>query len=220
MKKKILFVLCLLLFTGCSGEKKAVQHKNEPYNLTYFFASYTFEKISDNITRVYAVLENTSKNSGNIASISYAVTNKENKIAFHGTKEYNEEFKTGEQKVVIFDVEGNIEDGSGIYVTPFYDNNKKIEIAESKKKYKQVLAVPISREVKELGDKLRIKIGVRFSKKEKIKKLKILVVNEELSPTCITYVNINKTVNVNDKYTYEFECDKNTSLDGTIMFEK
>ncbi len=222
MKNKLLIILVLLLFVGCgkTDTKKEEKVKNNPKDLSYDMIYHTKEKIDDNNTRIYAVLENTSTNSGEIAYISYGVNINDSAKTYTGGGEYNRKFNAGEQIIVSFEVPINIDEiDQAIYVMIFYSDKNPIPVVKNSKEYKQVNAIAPENTLEEKDNKSIVTIDTYFTEEAKLGKLKITTYNTNESPTCIAYVDVNKTVKKDKKYTYEFECDAGINIDGYTAFE-
>lgn len=221
MKDKLLIILALLLFVGCGKDNtKEETVKNNPNDLSYDMIYHTKEKIDDNNTRIYAILENTSKNSGEIAYMSYGINASHSENIYTNSREYHRKFNAGEQIVISFDVPMNIDKiGKDIYVMIFYSSKDAIPVVKNSKDYKRVNAVATEKVAEEKEGKSMVTINTYFTEKTKIKKLKITTYNTNESPTCIAYIDINKTVKKDKKYTYEFECESGINIDGYTTFE-
>ncbi len=62
-------------------------------------------------------------------------------------------------------------------------------------------------------------MNVYFIEDTKVNKLKIAIYNEYDYPMCIAYVNVNKKVKKDKKYTYKFNCDSIVNDNGYVLFE-
>lgn len=220
MKNKLLIILALLLFVGCGKDNtKAEKIKNNPNDLSYYMVSYMTEKIDEDSTRIYAILENTSKNSGKIGKLLMTVVDEQNNLQYHDEKELHKDFISGEQIAVVFDAKISIDKVESILIIPLYENNKEIPFVNNQKKYNQIEVELLNRTIKELDNKNKVTIDIKFAKEQKINKLKVEVNSASGYPTCIAYIDINKTVKKDKKYTYTFECESGINIDGYTTFE-
>lgn len=217
MKNKILFLIILILITGCSKNDNK-NNDNVSKKLSSELNYIVKEKINEETVRIYAVVKNTSENSGKIKSMKLMLVDKDtNELAYETTKKYNYEFGAGEEVLVTFDVPTSINDKQPyISVIPTYD--AKVTHS-SKKEFKQVIAAPAEKKIENATDKSKVTMGIYFVEDTKISKLKVTMHSDNDIPTCIAYIDINKTVKKDKKYTYEFECESGINIDGYTTFE-
>ncbi len=211
MKNKLLLILIVLLFVGCSKEAK----KNDPTNLSYMH-SYMTEKIDDENTRIYAFLKNTSENTGNIKYVTYGVLDSEDKVLYHDTIDYDIKFTSGEQVLVIFEVPINIDKIAYLSITPMYNSKDQVEKSIESSEYKQVDAFAQITKI----DANKVTINVNYNKETKLDKVKLTVYNTQGYPICISYLHVNKTVKQGEKYNYSFECNNPVNKTDSIALEE
>lgn len=211
MKKKLLLVVMILLFAGCGA-------KNDPYDLTYSVVSRTVKQIDENNARIYAVLENTSKNSGKIAYIEYGSDKNENE-KIYSAKDINERvFNAGEQILVIIDAPVSVDKISkNMYLRPYYDNDKPIIANDQRKKYEDVDIVVPKIKAKDNGN---VTIDVQYIKNVKGGKIKVTAYDTDFNKICMAYIKTDKNLETDKNYTYKFKCDTKIGEDSTIIFEK
>ena len=204
MKKIIYLLLLVVLISGCNSKVK----KNLP--IKYQNISYNYESIGENKTRVYTIIQNTSKNDGKIYNVGYAVRTKDGVLQKGNVLNKSYNIKKDEEVVIIFDVDYDINNISSVIVTPFDENNKPIEYYQSNNKIKYN---DLSDSIDIVSMKTNKKMSVKFSLEKQIssKMIKLVVYSKDDKPVCISYNYQNKILK--DKE-YIFKCEDKIDLEN------